>query len=174
MPGEKMRYMLQRMEAERQVCTDVETTSLKEGIEAVFSPGNIDDDCDRIADLLYLFKVQIGELLDKGEYHEAFTLFYEILKSLSCHFVKDEHYCHFDDMYSPDYTCGDMLDVIVRKVKEEVVAESDLKYLSEVMDKIAQMDAYEDYGCPFVISDWKRFLRESSVGNSNNKKYKER
>lgn len=60
-------------------------------------------------------------------------------------------------MYSPDYTCGDMLDVIVRKVKEEVVAESDLKYLSEVMDKIAQMDAYEDYGCPFVISDWKRF-----------------
>ena len=159
--------MLQRMEAERQVCTDVETTSLKEGIEAVFSPGNIDDDCDRIADLLYLFKVQIGELL-------AFTLFYEILESLSYHFVKDEHYCHFDDMYSPDYTCGDMLDVIVRKVKEEVVAESDLKYLSEVMDKIAQMDAYEDYGCPFVISDWKRFLRESSVGNSNNKKYKER
>ena len=133
MPGEKMRYMLQRMEAERQVCTDVETTSLKEGIEAVFSPGNIDDDCDRIAGLLYPYKVQIGEMLDKGEYHEAFTLFYEILESLSYHFVKDEHYCHFDDMYSPDYTCGDMLDVIVRKVKEEVVAESDLKYLSEVM-----------------------------------------
>ena len=99
MPGEKMRYMLQRMEAERQVCTDVETTSLKEGIEAVFSPGNIDDDCDRIAGLLYPYKVQIGEMLDKGEYHEAFTLFYEILESLSYHFVKDEHYCHFDDMY---------------------------------------------------------------------------
>lgn len=61
-----MRYMLQRMEAERQVCTDVETTSLKEGIEAVFSPGNIDDDCDRIAGLLYPYKVQIGEMLDKG------------------------------------------------------------------------------------------------------------
>ena len=50
MPGEKMRYMLQRMEAERQVCTDVETTSLKEGIEAVFSPGNKMD--QRITNLL--------------------------------------------------------------------------------------------------------------------------
>ena len=49
--------------------TDVEMTPLKEEIEAIFNPGNIDDDCDRIADLLYLFKVQIGELLDKGEYH---------------------------------------------------------------------------------------------------------
>ena len=98
-------------------------TPLKEEIEAIFNPGNIDDDCDRIADLLYLFKVQIGELLDKGEYHEAFTLFYEILKSLSCHFVKDEHYCHFDDIHSPDYTCGDMLDTIVRRVKEGVVTE---------------------------------------------------
>lgn len=83
-----MRYMLQRMEAERQVCTDVETTSLKEGIEAVFSPGNIDDDCDRIAGLLYPYKVQIGEMLDKGEYHEAFTLFYEILESLSYHLLR--------------------------------------------------------------------------------------
>ncbi|MCE9206524.1 hypothetical protein ACMSE5_22130 [Bacteroides thetaiotaomicron] len=136
--------------------TDVEMTPLKEEIEAIFNPGNIDDDCDRIADLLYLFKVQIGELLDKGEYHEAFTLFYEILKSLSCHFVKDEHYCHFDDIHSPDYTCGDMLDTIVRRVKEGVVTESDLKYLSEAMGEVERMDAYEDYGCPFVISDWNR------------------
>ncbi len=38
------------------------------------------------------------------------------------------------------------------------------------MSKVSRIDAYEDYGCPFVISDWKRFLRESSVGNLNNKK----
>ena len=114
--------------------TDVEKAPLKEKIEAVFNPSDIDDDCDKIAGLLAPNKVQIGELLDKREYHEAFTLFYEILESLSYHFIKDERYCHFDDMYSPDYTCGDMLDAIVKKVKDGVVAESDLKYLAETMD----------------------------------------
>lgn len=170
MPSEKMRYIQRRMEAEQQVRTDVEMTPLKEEIEAVFNPRNIDDDCDKISGFLYPYKVQIGNLLDKGKYHEAFTLFYEILESLSYHFVRDEHYCHFDDMYSPDYTCGDMLDAIIRKVKEGVVAESELKYLSEAMNKISRMEAYEDYGSPFVISDWNRFLRESSADNSHNKK----
>ena len=73
--------------------------------------------------MLNPYKVQIRELLDQGEYHETFTLFYEILESLSYHFVKDEHYCHFDNMYTPDCTSGDMLDAIVRKVKEGVVAD---------------------------------------------------
>lgn len=46
--------------------TDVEKAPLKEKIEAVFNPSNIDDDCDKIAGLLAPNKVQIGELLDKG------------------------------------------------------------------------------------------------------------
>ena len=125
--------------------TDVEKAPLKEKIEAVFNPSNIDDDCDKIAGLLAPNKVQIGELLDKREYHEAFTLFYEILESLSYHFIKDERYCHFDDMYSPDYTCGDMLDAIVKKVKDGVVAESDLKYLAETMDQVFQQSAAKEF-----------------------------
>lgn len=68
--------------------TDVEKAPLKEKIEAVFNPSNIDDDCDKIAGLLAPNKVQIGELLDKREYHEAFTLFYEILESLSYHLLR--------------------------------------------------------------------------------------
>ena len=133
MPSEKMRYILRRTEVKRQMRTDVEITPLKVGIKAIFSPGNIDDDCDRISGLLYPYKVRIRELLDQGEYHEAFTLFYEILESLSYHFVKDVHYCNFDNMYSPDYTGGDMLDAIVRKVKEGVVAESDINIDFAVM-----------------------------------------
>jgi hypothetical protein len=80
---------------------------------AVFNPRNIDDDCDRIFHLIHPYRVQIGDLLDKGECHEAFSLFYELLESPSYHFVKDEHFCHFDDMYCLDYTCGDILDTII-------------------------------------------------------------
>jgi len=38
------------------------------------------------------------------------------------------------------------------------VAEANMKYLSEAMGKVLRMEAYEDYGSPFVISDWNRFL----------------
>ena len=55
---------------------------------AVFNPRNIDDDCDRIFHLIHPYQVQIGDLLDKGECHEAFSLFYELLESPSYHFVK--------------------------------------------------------------------------------------
>lgn len=32
------------------------------------------------------------------------------------------------------------------------------------MGKVSRIDAYEDYGRPFAISDWKRFLWQSSTG----------
>lgn len=48
-------------------------------------------------------------------------------------------------MYSPDYTCGDMLDAIVKKVKDGVVAESDLKYLAETMDQVFQQSAAKEF-----------------------------
>lgn len=49
-------------------------------------------------------------------------------------------------MYSPDYTCVNMLNAIIKKIKEEVVTEANMKYLSEAMDKVSRMEAYEDYG----------------------------
>jgi hypothetical protein len=46
----------------------------------------------------------IKEALDAGLYKMAVTMFLQLLKSMCEHFVKDEHYCYFDDMYSPEYT----------------------------------------------------------------------
>lgn len=137
--------------------------SFKENIEAIFNPCNIDADCDKIAFSLKPYKAQIKEMLKNGECHEAFALFYEILDSLSCHFVKDEHYCYFDDMYSPDYICKDMMEAIIGKIKEGVVADSELQYLKNAMENISKMEAYESYGVPFVVSDWMAFCRKYNV-----------
>ena len=51
--------------------------------------------------------------MSKGNHRKAFETFLEILESLSYHFVKDEHFCYFDDMYCPDYTCSDILKSII-------------------------------------------------------------
>ena len=72
--------------------------------EAIFAPKNIDQDCDRIAGLMSVEGDFIKEALDAGLYKQAVTMYLQLLKSMCKHFVEDEHYCYFDDMYSPEYT----------------------------------------------------------------------
>lgn len=97
--------------------TNIELSPLKREIESIFNPRNIDTDCDTIANLLCSFKEVVNKDMAKGNYHQAFDTFLEILDSLSNHFVKDEHFCYFDDMYSPDYICYDILKSIIAQIK---------------------------------------------------------
>ena len=70
--------------------------------EAIFNPDNIDQDCDRIASLMSVEVDFIKEALDAGLYKQVVTMYLQVLKSMCKHFVKDEHYCYFDEMYSPE------------------------------------------------------------------------
>ena len=152
MPSEKMKYILRR--AEQSVLrTDIVLSPLKKEIEQVFSPSNLDQDCDTIDRLLTPFEDMISDNMSQGKYHEAFETLLEILESLSYHFVEDEHFCYFDDMYSPDYTCADILRKIIEEIKTGKVSVEEVAYLDGGMDKIAKMEAYEDYGSPFCVSD---------------------
>ena len=73
--------------------------------EAIFNPRNIDEDCNKIADEINdVARMQIKEILAVGMYKQAVTLYLQQLQSMVDHFVEDEHYCYFDDMYSPEYT----------------------------------------------------------------------
>ena len=107
MPSEKMSYIRQRMKDKAR--TDIELTPLKAEIETVFNKRNIDEDCDTIANLLSLYQKAVRESLSQGNYDEVVTVLIEVLESLTYHFVEDEHYNYFDDMYSPDYVCQDMM-----------------------------------------------------------------
>ena len=60
--------------------------------------------CDRIASLMNVEADFIKEALDAELYKQAVTMYLQLLKSMWKHFVEDEHYCYFDDMYSPEYT----------------------------------------------------------------------
>ena len=156
MPSEKMKYILRR--AEQSVLrTDIDLSPLKKEIEMIFNPRNIDQDCDTINHLLTPFEKLIKEEMANGNYRNAFEVFLEILESLSYHFVKDEHFCYFDDMYSPDYTCAAILKLIIAEIKSGKVPVADVAYLDGGMDKIAKMEAYEDYGSPFCVTDWERY-----------------
>ena len=138
--------------------TNKELSPLKREIESIFNLRNIDTDCDTIANLLCSFMDVINKDMSKGNYHQAFDTCLEILDSLSNHFVEDEHFCYFDDMYSPDYTCYDMLKSIIAQIKTGKVPSEDVEYLDKGIAKIAAMEAYEEYGSPFCVMDWRKFM----------------
>lgn len=153
MPSEKMRYIRQSMENNQR--TDIEQTPLKAKIEAIFNENNIDDDCDTIASLPSPYRNNVSTLLSKGNYAEAVTVLLEVLESLTYHFVEDEHYNYFDDMYSPDYVCQNMMKTVIDAIKNGNFSDVELKRLNEGLDKLKHTETYEDYGVPYDVLEYK-------------------
>ena len=86
----------------------------------------------------------IKEALDARLYKQAVTQYLQLLKSMVNHFVDDEHFCFFDDMYSPDYSMQWIYEDII---KYDIDQES-RKLLEEGHKEILQSECYENYGCP--------------------------
>ena len=96
--------------------------------------------------------------MNQGNYSEAATIILEVLESLTYHFVEDEHYNYFDDMYSPDYVCQDMMKAIVDTIKSGIFPDEELQRLKDGLEKLKHTEAYEDYGPPFALDLWEKFL----------------
>ena len=161
MPSEKMRYIRQRMKDKAR--TDIELSPLKAEIEAIFNKRNIDEDCDTIARLLTSYRKAIRESLNQGNYADAITVLLEVLESLTYHFMEDEHYDYFDDIYSPDYVCQDMMEAIIAIIKNEKFPDAELQQLKEGMKKLKHTEAYEDYGAPYALNIWEKFEKHISL-----------
>ena len=115
--------------------------------EAIFNPRNIDDDCDKIAHEISVVGNQIAEVLKVGMYKQAVTMYLQLLKSMCKHFVEDEHYCYFDDLYSPEYT----MQWIYEAIKKHDIDPESQSLLDEGHKEILQSECYEDYGIPPYI-----------------------
>ena len=140
--------------------------------EAIFNPDNIDQDCDGIASQMNVEADFIKEALDAGLYKQAVRMYLQLLKaadkreesqvhlvylereqarpkvkSMCEHFVEDEHYCYFDDMYSPEFTMQWVYEAIQ---KHDIDAESQV-LLDEGHKEVLQSECYEDYGVPSYI-----------------------
>ena len=136
--------------------TDIELTPLKAKIETVFNKRNIDEDCDTIARLLSPYREVVRELLIQGNYAKAVTILLEVLESLTYHFVEDEHYNYFDDMYSPDYVCQDMMEAVIDAIKGGNFPAAELQRLKDGLEKLKHTEAYEDYGVPYALDAWEK------------------
>ena len=91
-------------------------------------------------------------MLSQGNYAEAVTVLLEVLESLTYHFVEDEHYDYFDDMYSPDYVCQNMMEKVINAIESGIFPDAELQRLKDGLEKLKHTEAYDDYGVPYTLN----------------------
>ena len=121
--------------------------------EEIFTPHNLSPDCDIIGGLLYRFGEKfILSALEDGEYAIAVVEHcLQMLDSLTAHFLADEHWCWFDDFYSPDYTVSHIWEAFIPHIRSGALAGELLAELESGLKQIEQSEAYQNYGIPSMI-----------------------
>ena len=87
-------------------------------------------------------------LAEQGDYQEAALRFMQMTKSMCRHFVEDEHYNYFDDMYSPEYAIDDLIDLFVGLDKDGKLPIETKEYLGKAWLEIKDTECFQNYGLP--------------------------
>lgn len=120
---------------------------LNKDIEQLFAPDHIDWECTRIGHDIYDWVGKEMKLqLAIGDSHAALLLFLQTVKSMCRHFISDEHWCYFDDIYDPDDSCDLLLNIIKSAQAAGLIPQSDLDFLHEAWKEIEAMEAHWNYG----------------------------
>ena len=120
--------------------------------EEVFSSRNLGPDCSTIGRLLYDYGEKfILSALEDGEYAIAVDHYLQLLDSLCAHFISDEHWCWFDDFYSPDYTVSRIWDKFIPYIRSGALAGECLEELEAGLAEIESSEAYQEYHIPSMI-----------------------
>lgn len=135
-----------RMEAEKEARSIIPLNPDYE--TRIFNRRNISWDCDQIWHLMLEENKGIERLAEQGDYQEAALRFMQMTKSMCRHFVEDEHYNYFDDMYSPEYAIDDLIDLFAGLDKTGKLPEETKEYLEKAWQEIKETECYQDYGLP--------------------------
>ena len=135
-----------RMEAEKEARSIIPLNPDYE--TRIFNRRNISWDCDQIWHLMLEENKRIERLAEQGDYQEAALRFMQMTKSMCHHFVEDEHYNYFDDMYSPEYAIDDLIDLFSRLDKDGKLPIETKEYLEKAWQEIKETACYQDYGLP--------------------------
>lgn len=136
----------QRLEAEKEARSVI---PLNEDYETrIFAGRNVDWDCTTIWHLMLQENECIEALANGGDYQTAALRFMQLIKSMCRHFICDEHYCYFDDMYSPEYAIDDLIDFFNGLAEEGQLPDETKEYFKKAWQEIKDTECYHDYGLP--------------------------
>ena len=134
----------QRLEAEKEAHSVI---PLNEDYETkIFARSNVGWECDLISFLMHDENERIKALANRGEYQEAALRFMQLAKSMCSHFISDEHYCYFDDLYSPEYAIGYLVDFFNELANEGKLPDETKEYLKKAWQEIMESECHQSYG----------------------------
>lgn len=90
----------------------------------------------------------IKRLVNENNHDEAALRAMQLTKSLCRHFVADEHWKYFDDIYSPDLTISCLLKYFNDLQSDGKLDVDAAIYLHEAWPEITQEEGYYNYGVP--------------------------
>ena len=138
------REELQRLEAEKEARSVI---PLNEDYETrIFASSNVGWDCDLISYLMHEENDRIKALANRGEYQEAALRFMQLAKSMCRHFISDEHYCYFDDLYSPEYAIDYLVDFFNELANEGKLPDETKEFLKKAWQEIMETECHQSYG----------------------------
>ena len=133
-----------RLEAEKEARSVI---PLNEDYETrIFASSNVGWDCDFISLLMHEEDERIKAMANRGEYQEAALRFMQLAKSMCRHFISDEHYCYFDDMYSPEYAIDNLVDFFNELEEEGKLPEDTKEFLKKAWQEIMETECHQSYG----------------------------
>ena len=133
-----------RMEAEKEARSLIPLNPDYE--KRIFNSRNIDWDFDQISSLMLEENERIERLAKRGNYQEAALRFMQMTKSMCRHFVEDNHYNYYDDIYSPEYAIDDLIDLFAGLDKAGKLPVDTREYLDKAWQEIKDTECYWDYG----------------------------
>ena len=134
----------QKLEAEKEAQSVI---PLNEDYETrIFASSIVDWDCRMISHLMHHENERIKALANRGEYQEAALRFMQLAKSMCRHFISDEHYCYFDDLYSPEYAIDYLVDFFNELANEGKLPNETKEYLKKAWQEIMETECHQGYG----------------------------
>ena len=105
-------------------------------------------DCDFIAVLMESEERKIHALCDNKQFAEAALKLMQLTKSMCRHFVSDEHYNYFDDLYAPEYVVNDLVRYFNDLIHRGIIPDDVKSFLKSASVEIMESEAAREYGVP--------------------------
>ena len=113
---------------------------------AIFTRDNVDWECTTIGREIASLGREVEKYIERGQMHEALLLFLQIVKSMCRHFISDEHWSMFDDVYDPEYSCYRIVDTLNLAYRRHKFSQDDLAFFHHAWQEIEKMEAVWNYG----------------------------
>lgn len=108
-------------------------------------------DCDFIAVLMESEERKIHELCDNKQFAEAALKLMQLTKSMCRHFVSDEHFNYFDDLYAPEYVVNDLVRYFNDLIHRGILPDDVKSFLKSASVEIMESEAAREYGVPGIM-----------------------